>query len=323
LKLRAQATVCSDTVTLGDVLEFGEGSEPLVERIAQEPIVAGRQTPGLTTVIHEQIAKRLDELGVNVAQVLLGGALQCRILRPTMPQSSRVAQDTPTLLRAPTAAASTGPRTLADVLRAHVDAELAELGGTAEISFERAGQEFLQLTTPPWEFHVSSNGREKLGLREFHVAIRREGQAQRKAVVLAQVHLVRPVVVARRPLNPGNFVRSDDVGLETRVFEQGGNRGPTRTEEVVGQQVEHFVPAGEPVAVGAIKAGDLVVRTRPVTITGNSAGIQVRLTGIALDSGGYGDTVRVRLGDSRRERKLLQGVVTGLGTVRLAEGSPQ
>jgi len=47
----------------------------------------------------------------------------------------------------------------------------------------------------------------------------------------------------------------------------------------------------------------------------------VRLTGMALDSGGYGDTVRIRMGDTRGERQLLRGVVTGLGTVRLVEGN--
>jgi len=81
------------------------------------------------------------------------------------------------------------------------------------------------------------------------------------------------------------------------------------------------VPLGELVPTDALKAGELVVRSRPVTVIGDNASVQVRLSGVALDSGGYGDTVRVRLGDGRRDRKILQGTVTGVGTVRLAEGA--
>jgi flagella basal body P-ring formation protein FlgA len=321
LKLRAEVTVCSDVVTLGDVLEFGENSEPLAEQLARQPVAAGDGAPTPTAVMHEQIVKRLNELGVNLSRVLLGGALRCQIMRQAVaPPGAYPGDDTP-LLRAMPPEDTSGPRSLARVLRAHADTELADLGGTAETSFERAGQEFLQLTTPPWEFHVTSADRDKIGLRTFHVAVRRDGQLQRKVDVSAQVRLVRPVVVARRPLNPGNFVRSDDVALETRVFDQGVSTMPARIEEVVGQQIKRFVAAGGIVAADSLKAADLVVRARPVTVTGDSAGIQVRLAGIALDSGGYGDTIRVRLGDSRRERKMLRGVVTGLGTVRLAEGN--
>lgn len=320
LKLRAQATVYSDAVTLGDVLEFGDGSEQLAEQIASQPVVTDPHARGPATVGHDQVVKRLDELGVNLSRVLISGALQCQVTRQTNTPSSPASQDAAPLTRTPPLQNPGGPRTLATVLRAQADAELAPLGGTAEISFERAGQEFLQLTTPPWEFHISSSDRDKVGLREFHVLVRRDGQVQRKASVMAQVRLVRPVVVARRPLNPGNFVRGDDVALETRVFEQSAGLGPTHVEEVVGQQIKRFVPEGAAVLADAIQAVDLVVRSRPVTVTGDNAGIQVRLTGVALDSGGYGDTIRVRLGDSRRERKMLRGVVTGLGAVRLAEG---
>jgi flagella basal body P-ring formation protein FlgA len=321
LKLRAQAIVTSDTVTLGDVLEFGDGTEQLAEQVSAQPVAGDPHARGGAAVGHDQIAKRLDELGANLSRILLSGALQCQIKRAAgQSTGDDPAPDPQSPISDPQSAS---PGTLAAALRARVDGELAALGGTAEISFERAGQEFLQLTTPPWQFQISSTDRDKVGLREFQVLIRRDGRVQRKASVLARVRLVRPVVVARQPLNPGNFVRGDDVAVETRVFEQGIGREPTRVEEVVGQQIRRFVPPGERVAADALQAVDLVVRSRPVTVTGENAGIQVRLTGVALDSGGYGETVRVRLGDSRRERKMLRGVVTGLGTVHLAEGNPQ
>jgi flagella basal body P-ring formation protein FlgA len=324
LRLRAQAVVAGDVVTLGDVLEFGQGTEQMGEQLAAEPVSRDPRARSLAAIPRDQIVKRLEELDVNLSRVLLGGALQCQIQHASKPAASNDPRtDLQSQISNLKSQVSAPPGTLAAALRTYVDQELAALGGAAEMSFERGGQEFLQLTTPPWEFQISSSDREKLGLREFHVLIRRDGQVQRKASVVAQVRLVRPVVVARHPLNPGNFVRSDDVALETRVFERDVGRQPTRVEEVVGQQIKRFVPQGELVAADALQAVELVVRSRPVMVTGDNAGIQVRLTGVALDSGGYGETVRVRLGDSRGERKMLRGVVTGLGAVRLAEGNLQ
>jgi flagella basal body P-ring formation protein FlgA len=327
LRLRSQATTSSDAVTLGDVLVFDQADEQLVEQIASQPVVAepGAQMPAV--VSHEQVRRRLHELGLNLSQVLLGGALKCEVICsgrdwPGSDQSRRSdAAVTPGHDR------PASERTLAEVLRAYVQAELAGVGqasglpvGTVELQFERAGQEFLRLTSPPWEFHISGSGRQKLGPREFQVTIRRDGQVQRRVQVFAQVWLVRPVVVARRPLGLGQSVRREDVGLETRVFEQDANLGLGRVEEVIGQQIRRFVPASEMIQPDAIKMVDLVVRSRPVTVVGEGPSVQVRLTGVALDSGGYGDTVRVRMGDARRERKVLRGVVSGLGTVRLSEG---
>ncbi|MBP7746493.1 MAG: flagellar basal body P-ring formation protein FlgA [Phycisphaerae bacterium] len=320
LRLRPQTTVYGEAVTLGDVLVFASAADELTERIAGEPVCADAARP-LTAVSHDTIVRRLDELGVNLSRVLVGGALQCVITRPPPAQPLEPESVAAPLLGAPAAPVAEGGRALAEVLRAHVNGELASLGGTAEIDFERAGQEFLQLTTPPWDFGVSSSSRDKLGLREFHVVIRRDGHVQRKVDLYAQVRLVRPVVVARRPLNPGNFIRSDDVAVETRVFADAAHRGPSQIEEVVGQQIKRFVPAGEAVRADAIKPADLVVRSRPVTVTNDNSAVHVRLTGMALDSGGYGDTVRIRMGDTRGERQLLRGVVTGLGTVRLVEGN--
>lgn len=323
LRLRSQAVITGDTVTLGDVLVFPESAAALAEQVADEPVLPEAALADGAMVTHAQVQRRLHELGVNLARVLVGGALRCELNRVgavVRPDREGPADTADFLVRPRESRAAVGERTLADLLRAHVASELAELDDEADVRFERAGNEFLQLTTPPWDFIISSPGRDKLGLRTFHVTVRRDGRVQRKAELFAQVRLVRPAVVARKPLNPGNFVRPDEVTVETRVFEAGQILGLAQPEEVVGQQVKKFVGAGQMVTPDALKAVDLVRRSRPVTVVGDSGAVEVRLTGMALDSGGYGEAVRVRTGDTRGERQVLRGIVTGLGTVRLAEG---
>jgi len=313
LKLRPSAVVSGPRLTLGDVLSFADAID-LAEHLAREPLFADGDSAA-TVVTHDHVVRRLGELGVNLSKVLVDGAWQCVITRlPLAPAAP------PALPQTAAAAPMAEVRTLADELRSVVAAQLADLGGTVELHFERAGQEFLRLTSPPFDFAVSTRGRDKLGLREFHVVIRRDGQVQRKVEMCAHVRLTRAVAVARRPLNPGNFIRPDDVELETRVFEQGTELGIGQLEEVIGQQVKRFVERGQMLTGASVQPVDLVRRSRPVTLLSDAGAVQVRLTGVALDSGGYGDVVRVRTGDVRRERRVLRGVVTGLGTVRLMEG---
>lgn len=322
LKLRGRAQFSGQTVLLGDVLTLDGADEALVRRIADQPVCANPGEVPPTVVTHDQVARRLGELGVNLARVLLAGAARCDIVRaPTTPAGQQSdARSESGLLRPLAGPGTSCGATLADALRRHVSAELKDLG-TAQVTFERAGQDFLQLTSPPWDFQITSRGREKLGLREFHVVIRGAGQTQRTVTVFARVRVARRVVVTLAPLNPGNFIRPDDVALETREFDQAANLGLGNLEEVIGQQVKRFVPKGELVQKDAVRVADLVVRARPVTVTNEGAGVQVRLSGTALDSGTFGDTVRVRLGDARREKQILRGIVSGLGTVRLVEDS--
>lgn len=314
--LRPQAVVYGSQATLADVLVMRDVPVELAQRLAGETV--GPATTGVAVVSHDEVVTRLSEAGVNLARVLVGGALKCEVTyrQPESPPASAEAA----LLRPVGQVGAKGETTLADLIRRHVNDELAELGGTAELQFDRAGEDILSLTSPPWEFRIhSSSGGERLGLREFRVVIRRDGRTQRTAQVFAQVRMTRQVVVARRPLSIGNYVRPDDVQVETRVFEQGDTLGLGAMEEAIGQQVKAFVARGEQVNQASLKPSELVRRSRPVTVLGAGDSVHVRLAGIALDSGGYGDTVRVRLGEGRNGRQQVRGVVTGVGTVRLQE----
>ena len=256
--------------------------------------------------------------------MLVSGALTCQVTleavraQPGVEALSAPAPGDPRHAALPTRLQlGDGGNTLADVLRSHVNTELASLGGTAEIEFERAGQEFLTLTRPPWEFVIRSSGGDKLGLREFEIAIRRDGRTQRTARLAARVRLVKNVLVAREPLGIGTFVRQADVAFEPRIVERWQDVGLDEVGQIIGQQVKRYIPVGEMIRHSDIKAVDLVKRSRPVNVSSNGESVRVRLTGVALDSGGYGDTVRVRIGESRKDRRILRGVVTGVGSVRL------
>lgn len=323
LKLRPQACLRGEVPTLAHVLDFAEADPRLLAEIGNQPIVADLASPTETEITHDQIVDRLEELGVNLARVLVSGALSCRVtLEPVAVQEVQgsEANQAPLMRRQP---GETGAVTLAEVLRGRLEEELSSAGETIEIEFERAGQEFLALTTPPFDFSIRSDRGRSLGLREFSVTLRRDGRVQRTVHIGARVKLVKQVLVAGKPLNVGTYVKRDSLEYATRIFTQGHELGIDHPGQVIGQRVKNFVPVGQMIRTDDFKSVDLVKRSQPVTVVGSVSGgdgVSMRITGDALDSGGYGDTIRVRLGDSRENYREVRGVVSGVGTVRLADG---
>ena len=324
LKLRPETRVGGPTVRLADVLDFSEADPRLREQIGDEPLWTKPPVASSETVAtYDQTVARLNELGVNMARVLVSGALSCRILIvPCEPAQGDVtlASDECPLLRA--RPQPTGTATLADRLREYIENELKEKNGTVEVEFEHAGREFLELTNPPFEFRIHSERGPRLGLREFRVTLSQNGRVQRTVSLGARVKLTKQVIVAAKPLNVGAYIRRDSLEMGTRIFTQEADFGIEYPEQAVGQKVKNFVPAGQMVRAGDLKTVDLVRRSQPVTVVGGGAeAVSLRITGDALDSGGYGDTIRVRLGDCRKNYREIRGTVVGVGTVRLTEGN--
>lgn len=321
LKLRPAARVTGNIITAADVVVFKDADPRLFSTLAERPIRSGLTVPGETTVTLGQLRKWLKEQGVNMARVLLCGATECRV------RADAVAETTPTgpgesaPLNAPLFSdTAENASSLRAKLMALINREMAALGGRAQIELQRGGESFLSLTSPPWDFQVRSMSSAKLGAREFSVVVRRDGRVQRTAHLYARVRLIKRVVVADKPLNSGLSIGPDDVRLEERIFDSDRDLGVAAIGAMVGQQVKRFVAGGEMLRRADVKAVDLVKRSRPVSLIGASGNISMRLRGTALDSGGYGDTVRVRLGDRRSGRRVMRGVVTGLGTVRVSQG---
>ncbi len=322
LRLRGAATVIGRPVRIDDVLDFSAADPVLTAAIAAKPLLTINSGASVT-VTHEQIVERLTALEVNLARVLINGAAACSVTYTAPPAEPAVQPAAVPVEATPTAdafiAGSGGAaHTLADALRERIVNELRALG-KAEVEFELASREFLTLTSPPWEFVIKSKATGRLGTREFSVSLLQNGRTQRSIRIGAYVRIARRVLVARRPLAIGAFVRDGDLVAEERLFEDRADVGFSDPGQLVGQQLTRFVPGGEMLRPGDVKAVDLVQRSRPVTIIGAGGGVQVSMTGIARDSGGYGDTVRVRIGEDRKSQRELRGVVTGLGTVRIAE----
>ncbi len=320
LRLRPGVRVAGREVRAIDVLEPVRADAQLRTLLSEAALIESAGDARTLRLSIDEVRERLIELGVNPARILLRGSDACVITFAAPPESHKTAQKP-----AGSAIRRDGAKrrdrrsvavTLADRVREYVRRELAELGGEVELEFELAGSELLELTSPPFAFEIRPIDRGRLGLRRFRVTLRRDGRLVRRVEIAARVRLVRDVLVAARPLNVGMVIDADALELSKRVFVGDEPLGFQDPQRLIGQQVRRFVPAGQMLRKGDLKAADLVRRGRPVTVVQDGA-VRLRVAGIALDSGTYGALVRVQLGTNRRQRRVVRGEVVGVATVKL------
>lgn len=317
LRLLPEARLETSVIRLSDVVNFAAADPRLSRELGTKELLSS-VTAGTVEISAEQVLARLRGLGVNQARILLSGPAVCRVqITPPAPANGEP-NGPATATESPIRASETPLNlSLANVLRERISRN-KPAGAEYEIEFEKASEQFLDLSTPPWDFEIRGGGNNRAGLREFTVTILRDGRVQRSVHVAANVRVSMPVVVASRPLNAGAIVRHDDVRVERRILMKDDDDLLNGLEHIIGMQMKRYVAADAQVSKADLRQVDLVQRSRPVTLSGGKA-VQLRLAGVALDSGSLGETVRVRVGDDRRQQRELRGVVTGVGAVRVLE----
>ena len=146
------------------------------------------------------------------------------------------------------------------------------------------------------------------------IGVRCDGKRPWKLFVPTRVTLMLPVVVANRPLLPGQRLVAQDLRIEKRdagAVQRPAIRTPT---QVVGYVVTHPIATGQAVDAAMLAAPILVERDHRVRMTVRNRDVDISMPGQAMEDGALGETVNVRNASSRA---IVEGVVTGLGTVRL------
>lgn len=118
-----------------------------------------------------------------------------------------------------------------------------------------------------------------------------------------------PVVVANGDIERGRIIGADDVTIKTRdLTEKRLNDPLIDVEEAIGMEAKQKVSDGSPVLSRHLDEPLLVERGKDVTAIVHAYGIQVTMTGQALDNGRMGESVRVKNRDSG---KIITGEVIG------------
>ena len=212
------------------------------------------------------------------------------------------------------------PNTLEAAMYEFVNARLASLEGRPSISVSPALQGLLQLSRPAYDFRITNSDDHLLGLVSLEVAIYRDGKLEQTQPILANVSLVKSVVVASGVINRGQTIRSDDVTLREQKFDRVDRIGMSDLKAVVGQRAVSNITKETMIVAKDLEPVMLVVRGDLVTVIVKKGNVSIRTVAKAVGSAKYGEMVELRY-DSPRSKESFTAMVTGPKTAEMVVGA--
>ncbi len=125
--------------------------------------------------------------------------------------------------------------------------------------------------------------------------------------------------ILTRNVERGDVLKASDVIVQRRPKAEVGNDATARSH-AVGMQMRRPLRAGQALRVADIGKPDLVQRDDNVTLIYESAGIYLTVRGKAVDSGTEGDTVTVL---NLQSKRTVSGTVIGRDQVSIAIAGPR
>lgn len=126
-----------------------------------------------------------------------------------------------------------------------------------------------------------------------------------------KVTLSLPVAVASQTLNRDAHITAASVRLETRTLNRAVHF-VADLSQIIGQQVSRRMRTGQVVDASFITLPPLVEKGNEVVIIAAKGTFQASTKGIALETGGAGEQIKVQ---NSRSKKVIHAVVTGLNQV--------
>jgi flagellar basal body P-ring formation protein FlgA len=125
--------------------------------------------------------------------------------------------------------------------------------------------------------------------------------------------------ILTRNVDRGDVLKASDVVTERRPKSEVGGDAAARTQ-AVGMQMRKSLRAGQPLKAADFGKPDLVQRDDNVMLIYETAGIYLTVRGKAVDNGTEGATVNVL---NLQSKRTVSGVVVGRGQVAIAAVTPR
>lgn len=267
-----------------------------------------------------------------MATVMLGGATKCSVTRPSVsaapipPRKERTPNGVPAKQHLPHRRTATAPTmspeaedtafpTLRQAVIRHLNDELRQYGGTADVIFDRTSDQVLNLAGPNYSFNVRRRGGPQLGLVRLEVDVLADEVAVKTLPLVVHLTMMRRAVLARRFINQGATIRKSDVTVTSRSVVRLDKLGLDDTTQAIGQRARKFIPAGTLIDAAMIQSVPLVTRGQLVALSTDVGGVRVVTTAKSAEEGLLGQVIRVRAVDDRHVE--FDGVVVGPGEVEV------
>jgi len=306
LQLRRECRPRQAVVTLGDVAEVSAADRGQADALAAVELFPA-PSPGTKRFLKlRELQDLLLIRGVNLIEHRFSGASQVVVLGPEGDTEAR--DDRPVLISEANKAQRRIRQAVQQYLQQHVsEAESWTVDLTLDESQIRSvasstGAIFVRGGAPPW-----------VGIQRFEISVNSPDGPVRFGVD-AQVAVPPAAVVAARRLQRGAVIRAADVELQQSPAIDSPSDAFRSIHEVVGKQTTRTIPAGKTIDRSSVREPFLVRRGDVITVYVRSAGIRVRTTARARDSGSLGELIQV---ESLLDRATYFARVSGIQEVEV------
>jgi len=108
--------------------------------------------------------------------------------------------------------------TLEGAVKQFLAEKFASMGGRIAIRFSPNVKTAMSLARPEYDFRIQWRGERQLGPCSLEVDVFQQGQLKQTIPMVVEVSLTVPVVMASRPINRGQIIRSEDIQIQEVDF---------------------------------------------------------------------------------------------------------
>jgi flagellar basal body P-ring formation protein FlgA len=186
-----------------------------------------------------------------------------------------------------------------EAARQHILDQSGYYPATPEVSVGRLDSRLrLQACDQPLETYTPQ-GKNNMG--NITVGVRCDGTSPWSLFVPVTVKVMTDVVVARKNLPRGSILGPDDLTMEKRDISRLHRGYMDETESAVGKELRQRMRRHEVLTPSQLETPVTIKRNNKVIIQASNKTVQIRMIGKALESGGIGQTIRVRNVNSNKE----------------------
>ena len=184
-------------------------------------------------------------------------------------------------------------RSLASILTDDLAVRLGISPDQLQMEFNPQDASVLRLAEPLFKFNITSRQAMSLGQVSWDVQILTGGKAQ-KASINAFARAWQNQLVVAKPMGYHQVIRSEDLKEQRVLVEQMPAEPLVNSSQVVGQEAARELNAGTIVSSRMVDPITLVKAGQLVTIAVNVGQVNVKTVGRAMETGTYGQGVKVR-----------------------------
>jgi flagella basal body P-ring formation protein FlgA len=346
LEMRGDATIYGPEVKLKQICRWADSDAQAFLPVADLIITRLDRGSPFRAITVDQIRTTLHDAGVNLAVIKFAGPLSCTLTRSDAtydeqsalrlwaaakdgkgeedaetrghgdaekekdgaPPASDSVSPSP---RPPVAPSSSYEELAAKSLRTLLIEDLSLRVGIGkeqlQVTFNPADDKLLNLSEPLFKFNIQARRVRDLGDVSWNVTIL-SGSGSQKGTVNATARAWRNEVVLSKPITYGQVIQGSDVTERRVLSDQLPSEPLLDRTQVVGQQAARGLTVGSVVSARMVDAVPLAKPGQLVTISLTVGSIRVKTVARAMESGAYGQAIRVR---NETTHDVLEVVLTG------------